>query len=440
MMTHPEHTSIIGRTLSLCSFCMKQIEAQIIVNDNAVYMRKNCAEHGSQMIYLWPDADHYRWMRDFRLNHKEMAVHTLADSACPHNCGPCDRHMGSATLIELEVTQRCNMRCPVCFMSAENIGEDPTLDELSAIFHKIFARSGGSTSIQITGGEPTVRHDLAEIVRLGRRIGFKSIEVNTNGLVISRNPELLKDLKDAGVSGIYMQFDGLDDRIYQATRGQNIHADKLQAIANCRAVGLPVVLAMTIIEGVNDDQIGKVVDFALNNIDVVTGVALQPAFSSGRFDVETPRGLTMGDVIFKLNDQTDGLIGIHDMWPLGCSHPLCSCGTQLIWDRNHFVPATKLISRDEYEQSFDPSSPQGSIFADILAKRNETYAAGLSLIIMSYMDANTIDLGRLKECSMVVATDEGRLIPFCAYQLSNRAGERLYQPWIFKEKQFAAKC
>ncbi|MEZ4644891.1 MAG: radical SAM protein [Chloroflexota bacterium] len=251
--------------------------------------------------------------------------------------------------------------------------------------------------------------------------------------MISRNPRFLDKLVEAGISGIYLQFDGLTADVYTQIRGEDLLADKLQAIENCRDVGIQVVLAMTIIQGVNEDQIGAVLNFALENLDVVAGVALQPAFTSGRFDVQNTRRLTMGDVVFMLAEQTDGLIQPYEMWPLGCSHPLCSCGTQLVKEGDHFVPATRQITRSEYLEAFDAHSPQGSIFADILARKNGTIAPGLSVVVMNYMDAVSMDMARLKECSMTVAMDDDRLIPFCAYQVTNVDGKRLYPAWIKPE-------
>jgi uncharacterized radical SAM superfamily Fe-S cluster-containing enzyme len=333
-------------------------------------------------------------------------------------------------LIEIEATQRCNLRCPVCFMSAEAASPDPSLRQLESIYANILKKAGGQTSIQLTGGEPTLRKDLPEIIRAGRKAGFSAIEINTNGLVLSRNPQFLSDLTEAGCTGVYLQFDGLTPEVYTQIRGEDILADKLQAIENCRREGIQVVLAMTIIQGVNQDQIGAVLNFALDNLDVVVGVALQPAFTSGRFDIKDARRLNMGDVVFMLAEQTDGLILPYEMWPLSCSHPLCSCGTQLIKDGDRFVPATRHITRDEYQAAFDPHSPQGSIFADILARKNGNTAPGLSVVVMNYMDVISMDIKRLMECSMTVSTDNDRLIPFCAYQMTDMNGKRLYPAWI----------
>ena len=421
---------VLTYTESLCPQCLKVVDARIVVQDGAVYMKKMCPDHGPSMVYVWPDVNHYNWMRSFRVPFRSPLIERDYSEQCPTSCGLCSLHQRHSTLVEIEVTQRCNLRCPVCFMSAEAAPPDPSLDQLESIYTHILEKAGGHTSIQLTGGEPTIRKDLPEIVRAGREIGFSAIEINTNGLVISRNPRFLHELVDAGISGIYLQFDGLTPEIYSQIRGDDILTDKLRAIENCRAAGIQVVLAMTVIQGLNHDQIGAVLEFALENLDVIAGVALQPAFISGRFDVQSSRRLTMGDVIFMLAEQTNGLIQPYEMWPLGCSHPLCSCGTQLIQDGDGFVPATRQITRLEYQDAFDPHSPQGSIFADILAHKNGTSAPGLSVVVMNYMDAMSMDLARLKECSMTVSTDDDRLIPFCAYQVTDISGKRLYPAWI----------
>jgi len=208
-------------------------------------------------------------------------------------------------------------------MSADVAEADISLPALEQIFHKIREQAGTEPGIQITGGEPTVRRDLPEIVRLGREAGFEGIEVNTNGIVISRDFEYLLRLREAGLTGIYLQFDGLTSPLYSQIRGADLLATKLQAIENCRRAGLQVVLAMTVIDGTNLDQVGDVLRFALKNVDIVAGLALQPAFTSGRFEVGQPRRLSMGDIIFTLADQCPDLISPYDFYPLGCAHPLC---------------------------------------------------------------------------------------------------------------------
>jgi len=221
-----------------------------------------------------------------------------------------------------------------------------------------------------------------------------------------------------------LQFDGMSPEVYGQIRGADLMAEKLLAVECCREAGIQVVLAMTVIKAINEGEIGKVMEFALQNVDVVAGLALQPAFTSGRFDLEMTDRLSMGDVIFLLAEQSRGLIEPYDLWPLGCSHPLCSAGVYLVESEGKgFVPSTRLIPREEYMSEFDPDSPQGSVFADVLTRRNAYTGKGLSVVIMNYMDAWNVDLERLRECSMTVKTADKRTVPFCAYHLTNAKNE-----------------
>ena len=420
---------IFPETQSLCPVCLRKITARKVAEGNKVYLEKDCPEHGSSRVDLWPDAAHYRWMSDFRLPLKAPRAVAISGTDCPSSCGLCALHLRQPTLVEIEVTQRCNLRCPVCFIAAGHPSADPSLARIEEMYAAILKQTGPQTSIQLTGGEPTVRSDLAEIVRVGGCLGFKAIEINTNGLVIARDPDYVRELAQAGLSGVYLQFDGLTGRVYEQLRGADLLAEKLQAIKNCRAAGVQVVLAMTVVWGVNHRQVGRVLEFALANADIVAGVAFQPAFTSGRFDLPAEKRLSMGDVIFLLAEQSHGLIEPYDLWPLGCSHPLCSSATLIVEDAGVKRPLTRLITPEEYIAAFDPDSPQGSVFPDLAARYFPDLKRGLSVVVMNYMDAQTLDLKRLKECSMDVAMEDGRMIPFCAYQLTDCAGKRLYPTW-----------
>ena len=422
-MSDPE---ILNRTLSVCPTCLQVVEAILVSKDNAVYLTKECHEHGASELRVWPDVEHYRWMNSFKFPLAPPNSLTVLDQGCPRDCGPCVSHLRKPTLVEIEVTRRCNLRCPVCFMSAAKEELESPVSAFEQIFRQIREQAGVTPGIQLTGGEPTVRRDLPEIVRLGREAGFEGIEANTNGIVISRDLEYLARLQEAGLTGIYLQFDGLTSPLYSQIRGADLLATKLQAIENCRRVGLQVVLAMTVIDGTNLDQVGDVLRFALKNVDIVAGLALQPAFTSGRFEVGQPRRLSMGDIIFTLAEQCPDLIGPYDFYPLGCAHPLCDCGTYLVRKTGGFVPITREISPEQYRAEFDSNSPQGSVFRDILAQQSGADVEGLSLVIMNYMDAGTMDLERLRECSMVVAVPDGRMLPFCSYHLTGCNGQRIH--------------
>jgi len=438
-MRNPHISQLIEHTESVCPQCLRVLDATVSERGGVVYLRKTCPDHGPMKLRIWPDADHYRWLKNFRPPFSKPSCQTPNLLGCPLDCGPCSGHMRQATLVEIEVTHQCNLSCPVCFMAANanRPPANPSLATLNGMFASIAEQNGPDISIQITGGEPTLRRDLPDILRLGAKNGFRWMEVNTNGLVFARNIDFLQACRDAGMSGVYLQFDGLTDDVYRNIRGENLLNDKLRLIENCRSEGIQVVLAMTVIDGINNHQLGDLINFALLNLDTVVGVNLQPAFISGRFEAGQQHRLSMGDVIFSVAEQSKGMLNLHDFWPLSCSHPLCSTATHLLVDEKERVcPVTRLITPEEYRRRFNPKSPQGSVFADIIAELDSqghtlqgAEMRGLSLMISNYMDAWDMDLKRVRECSMKVKMVDGRAVPFCAYHLNDCNGRRIHAPW-----------
>lgn len=433
----------LHNTIALCPECLKELKANVFAaDDKSVWMTRTCPEHGRFDTRIWPDVDHYRWITSQAMP-KTAPQNTIPSSApCPFGCGTCSRHERRGTLLEIECTWMCNLHCPVCFMSAETDRHDPTLEEISAMYDVVANAVGTDGAVQLTGGEPTCRKDLPEIIEMGREKGFWGIELNTNGLVIASRPGYLEELRDAGVTGLFLSFDGLTGDVYEITCGRDILDVKLKTVERCREAGVQVVLCMTILAGVNDDQIGDVLRYAMENSDVVAGIALQPAFTSGRFDARQATGMTAGDTIFKLCEQSQGLIDVEDIWPLGTSNPLCDTGVFLVKGdapadvpehESGFWPASKFFTVDEYHEGFSPDSPQGSVFLDILARKGVYVADGLSIVIMDYMDAYTMDIQRLRECSMMVTVPSGQAIPFCSYHLTDAKGCRVYPPWMKEE-------
>ena len=425
---------LLHKVHALCPHCLETLPAEVYADeDGKVWMDRTCPEHGETVTYVWPDKEHYNWLRSMHTKPtapkwREYPI----EGACCKSCGLCGRHLRRGTLVEIEVTRRCNATWPVCFMSADFPTDGITFEEIEGLVSTLAEKVGPETGLQITGGEPTVRKDLPEIVAMARRHGFTGIEINTNGIVIGRSQDYLLRLVEAGITGIYLSFDGIDEMPYESICGRAMLSDKLACIENCREVGIQVVLCMTIVKGVNDDRIGEVIDFAWKNSDVVIGVALQPAFTSGRFEPSEYAPYTAGDTIFSLPEQTAGRIQVEDIMPLGCSDPLCDTGTFLMpdpADPARYIPATRGLSREEYLELFDPTSPQGSVLPDILYKKGVNLNHGVSVIIMNYMDAMSTTIERMAECSMTVAMKDGRVIPFCSYQMTNTAGERIYEMW-----------
>ena len=435
-------TRLLHKTIALCPTCLRELPAEVSADEEGiVWMERTCPEHGPLATRMWPDAEHYEWLRAHAFPKTKPENTIAAGAPCPRGCGTCARHERRGTLLEIEVTRNCNLHCPVCFASAENGEDDPTLEEIAAMYDVIANAVGTDGAVQITGGEPTCRKDLPEIIRMGRQKGFWGIEINTNGLVIAAREGYAEELVAAGLTGVYLSFDGLTGDVYETTCGRDILDIKLKGIERCRAAGIQVVLSVAVVAGFNDGQLGDLLRFSLENADVVAGLALQPAFTSGRFDAERAMPMSAGDVIFDLAAQSDGLLDAYDIWPLGCSNPLCDTGVFLVRseDAAHpsgFVPASRLLTEEEYRAGYSPDSPQGSVFLDILYKKGVRVDDGLSVIIMNYMDATSMDVQRLRECSMMVTVPDGRAIPFCSYHLTDAAGRRVYPPWGKEELRF----
>lgn len=440
----------LHKTGALCPECLNEYPANVYADDDGiVWMSRTCPEHGEFTTRVWPDANHYMHLRSEAFPKTRPQNTTDVKDACPFGCGTCARHGRRGTLLEIEVTRNCNLFCPVCFASSKDGEDDPTLEEIEAMYRTIADAVGTDGAVQLTGGEPTTRKDLIDIIYMGRQMGFWGIEVNTNGLVISSVPGYLEDLVAAGLTGVYLSFDGVTGDIYEATCGRDILDVKLRAIERCREVGIQVVLSVAVVAGLNDGQIGEILQFAMDNSDVVCGVAMQPAFTSGRFDAKRAEQYTAGDLIFDLVKQSNGMIELDDVWPLGCSSPLCDTGVFLIKADadlppdlkekvgsldTDFYPASRIMDWDEYVQGYSPDSPQGSVFLDILYKKGVEVKTGVSVIIMNYMDAYSMDTDRLRECSMMVTVPDGRAIPFCSYHLTDASGKRIYAPWCKDDK------
>jgi uncharacterized radical SAM superfamily Fe-S cluster-containing enzyme len=420
--------NIIRKTKSVCPHCLGTLPATVYDKDGEVYMHKTCPEHGEFDVYLWPDAQRYRWFCGFTFPTLPRTPQTSASTECPQNCGLCPGHKRRTTLPEIEVTWRCNLSCPVCFMFDGGAPPDPSIEDIARMLETIRRYDGGGLPVQITGGEPTVRDDLPEIIAMGKNLGFECIELNTNGLVIGRRRDYLRDLKKAGLTNVYLQFDGVSPDTTIKLRGKDVLAHKRQAIENCRQEGIPVILSVTVVKGINEKELGDIIQFAMGNLDVIGGVALQPAFVSGRFEVDAPKHLSVGDVANLISEQTAGKIGSQDFWPVGSSHPLCYGSTYLVGEGDQYEPFTRHLDEKDYRRLFDSTSPQGAVFMDMVAQASPDgiLPTGLPILIMEYMDAWTMDLERVQECNLAVTVADGSSIPFCIYHLTDGNGQRLY--------------
>lgn len=444
---------MISRTESLCPHCLKKIKAEKILEDNKVYMEKYCPEHGQFKTIIWSGSTPIeKWVRNKeRAYIKNPAV--SAEKGCPFDCGLCSEHRQHTCTALIEVTSRCNLNCKFCFAdSSYNKDEDISIEKIKFLYERVLKYSG-NCNIQLSGGEPTVRNDLPQIIRLGRELGFNFVQVNTNGIRIAQDEGYVKELKEAGLASIFLQFDGTNDSIYKKLRGRELLELKIKALENCNKYGIGVVLVPTLVPGINVDNIGEIIDFALENIAAVRGVHFQPVSYFGRIP-NIPRDgdrITLPELIDKIEEQTKGKIKVNSMKPPGCENALCSFhGNYIYKNKNELISITnksnnccsktekaeegakkakEFVTRNWSSRKIEGfngklNSKKVMSWDDILYSiKNYSF----SISAMAFQDIWNIDLERVKDCCIHVVNSEGRLIPFCIYNITDAQGNHIYR-------------
>lgn len=423
---------VFARTKSVCPVCLRTIDAEkAVAGDGFVHLIKTCPEHGFFDTMIWEgSADEY-------LAWGGACPGGEADDGCPNNCGLCAEHRSEGCCVLLELTRRCNLRCPVCFASAGGEG-DLGLDEIARLYDMLMAR-GGPFNIQLSGGEPTMRDDLPEIVRLGQERGFTFFQLNTNGLRLASEAGYAAKLHAAGVSCAFLQFDGLRPGTYEALRGRDILAEKLRAIDACEWAGLPVVLVPTLVPGVNVDELGGILRFALGRGKIVRGVHFQPVSYFGRCELPEPETrLTIPRVIREIEAQTGGAMKFADFGGGGAESPWCSFHASY---RKLPDGRLKALPRRESACCCKKSSEARDFVADRWGLGSavrededgfdrfmrEAVENTFTVSGMAFMDADSLELDRLRRCYISEADAERGMVPFCAYNLTARDGRALYR-------------
>jgi len=316
-------------TNSLCPECGKVIKARKFVEGKEVFMEKECPEHGYYKELLSPDADFYMSLFTFRFgDHRGFTnplVHADAAMECPENCGICNQHHSHTCMSNVDLTNRCDMRCPVCFANANAMGyiTEPPLEQVRQMLKTLRDRKPVPCKvIQFSGGEPTIHPDFIEILKMAKEMGFSQIQIATNGKNLS-DYDFAKRCFDAGLNTLYLQFDGVTKDIYKKMRAEDVLEQKLQCIEVCRKVGLRVVLVPTIIRGINDHQVGAIVRFACDHADVITGISFQPVCFTGRIAEKDrlSQRYTITHLALDIEKQTSGTMPRDNWFGLGATQP-----------------------------------------------------------------------------------------------------------------------
>ncbi len=358
-------------TQSICPECLQVIDARLFEENGAVFMEKTCAAHGEFRDKIYSDARLYHKMEAWEFgDNRGLENPAIKDATrCPDDCGLCSMHTSHTVLSNVDLTNRCNLTCPVCFANANAAGYlyEPSFEQVSGMLEGLRAqRPVPNRVVQFSGGEPTLYPRFMDVLRKATELGFTHLQVATNGICFA-NLKFAQAAKEAGLHTLYLQFDGLDDDIYLRTRGQRLMDTKLAAIENCRKVGLKIVLVPTIVKGLNDHQLGDMVRFAIDNIDCISGFSFQPVAFTGRInrrDLEAKR-FTQSDMARCISEQTGMMDKYEDWFPLSCtspfskllsalqdnqrpnltSHPHCAMGTYLYVDpiSKKAVPITRFF-------------------------------------------------------------------------------------------------
>jgi len=447
---------IIRETKSVCPICLKKIKATLVAYDNDIYLEKTCPDHGNYATKVWtakPSIEEW-------LAHRDLS---MSDHNCPEACGICDGHQQDTCCVLLEVTNQCNLKCPVCFASA---GEDhilePSIEEITS-WYQMLLDQGGPYNIQLSGGEPTLRDDLPEIITLGKSMGFDFFQLNTNGIRLSEDDAYLKRLAKAGLNCVFLQFDGLNDTIYNIIRGKSLLEIKRKTIEKCKLNEIGVVLVPTLIRNVNHQEIGDIIRFAIDQMPAIRGVHFQPMSHFGRYPEQLrAEYLTLSEVMTMIEAQSKGAISLTNFVPPASEHPMCSFNASFRKDskgtlkplttfgknqasccqtsQNAASKAREFVARqwsapktctpvfqmaDHHTTENQKAEKHMDLSSLDLFLEEAKYT--LTISGMAFQDAWTLDLTRLQHCHIHVVSPEGTLIPFCAYNLTAKDGRALYR-------------
>jgi uncharacterized radical SAM superfamily Fe-S cluster-containing enzyme len=469
----------IKKTKSLCPECHGVLVASIYEDNNKVYIRKKCPEHGEFTDLYWGDYELFRKAQTYeKLGTKLSNPKTEVVKKCPYDCGICPEHKSHTVLGIIDVTNRCNLRCPICFAHAGIAGYlyEPTKKQIRGMLETLRSNSPIATpALQFSGGEPTVRDDLPELIRMARDFGFKHIEVNSNGIKMAESIDYCKSLKEAGLSTIYLQFDGLNKDTCIATRGLNLIPIKKKAIDNLRKAGFTsVVLVPVLVGGLNEDEVGTIIQFAIENHDIVRCINFQPVAITGRIN-RTDRDkmrITIPDLIQIVEKQTKGFIKSSDWYAVPAAnhftnflgnlinekfvdfsvHPHCGMATYLVVEEDGSInPITNYFDIDKFLESLKEANERlekgqrtrakVSIASSALTNMDlgtfrkyiypllrhgdyhnlsELHHRMIMIGSMHFMDPYNFDLERVERCCIHYATPDNRLIPFCTMNTIHR--------------------
>lgn len=453
-------------TLSLCSTCLRRVDAKIVFENGNVYMLKTCSRHGFEKVLIATDIEYYKNIRTYnKPSETPLKFNTKTHYGCPYDCGLCQDHEQHSCLTVIEITDRCNLSCPTCYaMSSPHYGRHRTVEEVERMLDIIVANEGEPDVVQISGGEPTVHPDFFAIMDIAKSKPIRHLMLNTNGIRIAKDFEFAKKL--AGYAPdfeIYLQFDSFKPEALQHLRGEDLTATRMKALEHLNALNLSTTLVVTLQKGVNDDEIGKIIEFALKQ-KCVRGVTFQPTQIAGRvenFNPATDR-LTLTEVRQNILDQTN-IFTAKDLIPVPCNPDALVMGYALklagqTFPLTRYIDPSHLLDNSRntivYEQDQALHEQMINIFStgisvdrveenmkQLLCCLPQIEAPGLGyenlfrIIIMRFIDAYDFDVRAIKKSCVHIIHKDGRIIPFETMNLFYRDDKEAYLKELQQERQ-----
>ena len=444
-------------TISLCPECLKRIDAKIVFEDKNVYMLKRCPEHGNSKVLIADDIEYYKNIRNYnKPSETPYKFNTKTHYGCPYDCGLCPDHEQHSCLTIIEITDRCNLTCPTCYAgSSPTHGRHRTFEEVKTMLDTIVENEKEPDVVQLSGGEPTLHPDFFEILDYAKTLPIKHIMVNTNGLVIAKDFEFAKRLKSYSPDfEIYLQFDSFREEALVSLRGANLKKIREKAIQNLNELNLSTTLVVTLQKGLNDDEIGEIIDYALKQ-KCVRGVTFQPTQIAGRldnFNHETDR-ITLTEVRRKILEQTE-IFTSDDLIPVPCNPDALVMGYVLKLEGNN-IPLTRYINPTDlldnskntivYEQDEELHRKMFEIFSTgtstdkassklhsllcclpFVEAPNLSYDNLFRIIIMQFIDAHNFDVRAIKKSCVHIVNKDNKIIPFETMNLFYRDDKKEY--------------
>lgn len=444
-------------TLSICTQCLKRVDAKIIFENENVYMVKRCPEHGMEKVLIATDIPYYKNIRNYnKPGEAPLKVNTHTHYGCPYDCGLCADHEQHSCLTVIEITDRCNLTCPICYaMSSPHYGRHRTVEEVERMLDIIVANEGVPDVVQLSGGEPTLHPQFFDILDIAKKKPIRHLMLNTNGVRIANDEGFAEKLAAYMPDfEVYLQFDSFKPEALQLLRGRDLTEIRKRAIDKLNGLNLSTTLVVTLQQGVNDDEIGKIIEYALQQ-RCVRGVTFQPVQIAGRtenFDPATDR-ITLTDVRRKILEQT-AIFHPNDIVPVPCNPDALAMGYALklggqVFPLTRYVDPSVLLNNSKntivYEQDEKLHEQMIKVFStgisvdavhdnmkSLLCCLPQIQAPGLSydnlfrIIIMRFIDAYDFDVRTIKKSCVHIVHKDGRIIPFETMNLFYRDEKEAY--------------